>query len=519
MAIGLTYHPGLTATHPRRTTVGLRSHLTARVVRAVMAGVDLVALMGVAVLLAPGHGLSFVWGFPFVAVALMAAYGHYDVRVAPSLLREARSLMACAIAPLVVLAFARVATPSGLIEAVLVTAVAVLVIHSASYKAVKAMRSRGLLSERTLIVGAGQVGVELASTLKEHPEYGLRPVGFVDDVGSEHLPLPIFGGVDLLRLVLFEEHIDRVIVAFGVAREANMVQTIRACEDAMVEIHVLPRFFELGVATDGRDVDEVWGVPLVHLRRSPLRRWTWAVKRVFDVSLAALALLALSPLYGALALAVKLTSPGPVYFRQKRVGQHGNFVEVLKFRTMRVHEGTDEEWTADDDRVTVVGKLTRRLGLDELPQLWSVIRGDMSLVGPRPERPFFVERFKGEVRHYDARHRVPVGLTGLAQVNGLRGDTSIGERARFDNRYIESWSLWRDLVILVQTLSAVIRDALSPSSTGVAPAPTSRAGGSSLAEVSDVEAIPISFRPLPLGSSGDDGRYRQEPEWDQVVAG
>ncbi len=148
------------------------------------------------------------------------------------------------------------------------------------------------------------------------------------------------------------------------------------------------------------------------------------------------------------------------------MGQHGVLVDVLKFRTMQVHDGTDVEWTAEGDHVTKVGHLMRRLSLDELPQLWSVIRGDMSLVGPRPERPFFVEHFKSQVPHYDARHRVPVGLTGLAQVHGLRGDTSIDERARFDNRYIESWSLWRDLVIIFLTVFAVLRDAMPSFSNG-----------------------------------------------------
>jgi exopolysaccharide biosynthesis polyprenyl glycosylphosphotransferase len=428
---------------------------------AALAGIDLAALVAVAALLVPRSALWWVWGFPVAAVGLLVAYGHYEVRVTPSVVREARSLVACVTAPLVVLALARTATSTAVAEAALFAAVTVLFLHSVSYSLIRSMRSRGLLAERTLIVGAGQTGVTFSSLLEQHPEYGLRPVGFLDNVDGEELPLPLFGRVELLRLVLSEERIDRVVVAFGATRESEMLETIRACEDASVNIHVLPRFFELGVAVDGKDVDDVWGIPLVRLRRSRLRRWPWFGKRVLDVAVAGLGLVVLSPLYGLLALAVKVSSPGPVHFHQKRVGLHGALVDVLKFRTMYVHDGTDAEWTAHGDHVTKLGNLMRRLSLDELPQLWSIIRGDMSLVGPRPERPFFVEHFKCQVAHYDARHRVPAGLTGLAQVHGLRGDTSIDERARFDNRYIESWSFWRDVVILFQTFSAVVRDAFS----------------------------------------------------------
>jgi exopolysaccharide biosynthesis polyprenyl glycosylphosphotransferase len=181
-------------------------------------------------------------------------------------------------------------------------------------------------------------------------------------------------------------------------------------------------------------------------------------KRVFDSGISALMLVLLSPLYGLLALTVKVTSPGPIYFRQRRIGKNGREVEVLKFRSMRVNNESDTQWSVnDDERVTKVGGIMRKTSLDELPQLWNVLRGDMSLVGPRPERPFFVEQFEQEVPRYGDRHRVPVGLTGLAQVNGLRGDTSIEDRAWFDNHYIENWSVAGDLVILARTAGAVVR--------------------------------------------------------------
>jgi lipopolysaccharide/colanic/teichoic acid biosynthesis glycosyltransferase len=158
------------------------------------------------------------------------------------------------------------------------------------------------------------------------------------------------------------------------------------------------------------------------------------------------------------AVAVKLSSPGPVLFRQRRVGEAGRAIEVPKFRTMRVNGDSDTQWSpVGDDRITPVGRLLRRTSLDELPQLWTVLRGDMSLVGPRPERPHFVERFSVDVDGYRDRHRVPAGLTGWAQVHGLRGDTSISERVRFDNHYIEHWSVWRDVVVLARSAAEVMR--------------------------------------------------------------
>lgn len=437
---------------------------------AALAGAELVVLSLVAVVLGSRTSDWSVWAFPLMAVALLAVYGHYSAKITLLVSREARSLLACLTAPLVVMALAGAARTPYVLEVAAASSASLLVVRAFVYRLIRTMRSRGLLAERTLIVGAGQVAVSFSRILEQHPEYGMTPVGFLDEVDGDDLPLPLFGGVELLRLVLSEEEIDRVVVAFGVTREAEMLETIRACEDAAVDIHVLPRFFELGVAVEGKEVDDVWGIPLVRLRRSLRVRSSRIAKRLVDVTFAGAGLVLIAPLYVLLATAVKLTSRGPVYFRQERVGQHGALVEVLKFRTMKLHEGTDVEWVARGDRVTKIGGIMRRLGLDELPQLWSVLRGDMSLVGPRPERPFFVERFKGEVPHYDARHRVPVGLTGLAQVHGLRGDTSIDERSRFDNRYIESWSLWRDLVILVQTLSAVIRYAISSSSDGDEPA-------------------------------------------------
>lgn len=463
VAIGFTYQPELTAPHPgRRISTRLVPGSTARAM-AGLAGLDLVVLLLVAGGFAHRPATKWVLLFPIVAVALLATNRHYAPRITLGVAREARSIIGRMAISAVLLDVVHVVRIVSLVEIASIASASVLIIRSLAYKTIGSARARGLLSERTLILGCGRVGVQLSSLMTEHPECGLKPVGFLDDVeGVEgrELPLPHYGPVSLLSTVLNEQAIDRVVVAFGITKEPETLAVIRECESTSVVIHVLPRFFELGVAVDGSGVDELWGIPLVRLRRPRPFGWATRAKRAVDVMLSGVALMLLAPLYGALALAVKASSPGGVYFRQKRVGQNGTIIEILKFRSMRVADGPDTEWKADEERMTKVGRLMRRTSLDELPQLWTVLRGDMSLVGPRPERPYFVDRFKSEIRHYESRHRLPMGLTGLAQVHGLRGDTSIEERARFDNRYIETWSLWRDLVILAQTFFAVAHEAV-----------------------------------------------------------
>ncbi|MCP4222438.1 MAG: sugar transferase [Actinomycetia bacterium] len=180
------------------------------------------------------------------------------------------------------------------------------------------------------------------------------------------------------------------------------------------------------------------------------------MKRLFDLAVSLGLLLVATPVIALAAVLVKVTSRGPVLYTQERVGQHGRPIVIRKFRSMTVSANGDTEWTADA-RVTLVGRWLRRLNIDELPQLYSVVRGDMSLVGPRPERPLFVKRFASTIADYDDRHRMPVGITGLAQIVGLRGDTSIAERIKYDNLYIDQWSFGADLQILARTVSAILQ--------------------------------------------------------------
>jgi exopolysaccharide biosynthesis polyprenyl glycosylphosphotransferase len=292
----------------------------------------------------------------------------------------------------------------------------------------------------------------VATTLREHREYGLLPVGFLDSFDGVGLSMPILGDERSLAATVERNAVTKVIVAFGAIGEGDMVDVLRACDRLPIEVYVVPRFFELGVTTGHEGYEDVWGIPLLRLRRSALRAAASRGKRVFDIVLASVALLFSAPVFLAAAVAVRRSSPGPIFLRQRRIGQNGREFELLKFRSMVVHEEGDTAWSASDAHVTPVGRILRRTSIDELPQLLNVLRGDMSIVGPRPERPHFASQFTSQVRRYNDRHRVPVGITGWAQIHGLRGDTPIPDRVRFDNHYIEHWSLWRDVVITVQTI-------------------------------------------------------------------
>jgi exopolysaccharide biosynthesis polyprenyl glycosylphosphotransferase len=340
--------------------------------------------------------------------------------------------------------------------------VAVLLIRATAYWVVRRARCRGSVRHRTLIVGAGKVGVRLAHSLQERPYYGLDPVGFVDcelpEEGAELLPADVVGTYDDLGRVIREHAIRDVIVAFGSAGEDDLVDMLRICDRLDIEVFLVPRLFELHNAN--RYTDEIWGVPLIRVRRAVFRSPWWKVKRLADVVVAAVALVCVSPVMAVCALAVRYEGGPGIIFRQQRVGIDGRPFDVLKFRSLRPVDDTESQtnWNIKhDDRLGPVGRFIRATSLDELPQLWNILRGDMSLVGPRPERPHFVQQFAGHIPRYTARHRVPAGLTGWAQAHGLRGDTSIEERARFDNYYIENWSPWLDVKIVLKTVGQVVR--------------------------------------------------------------
>ena len=324
-----------------------------------------------------------------------------------------------------------------------------------TYRLVKVARSRGYDLEDTLIIGTGPVALEIAQSLADNPEFGLVPCGFVDRY-DDAAPLPVVGRPEHLPEILRLTRVGHVILAFGAADDPELVGIVRRCHNLPVQFYAVPRLFELGVSAD--DIcHELSGLPLIPLRRPDATSSSWRAKRALDVVASAGLIMLVSPILVGCALAVKFTSRGPIFFRQVRVGLGGRPFEILKFRTMKVNDDSATQWSVQgDDRVTSVGRFLRPSHLDELPQLFNVLRGDMSLVGPRPERPHFVEQFGEEIDSYHFRHRVPVGLTGWAQVNGYWGDTSIETRVRLDNRYIENWSLWRDLLIGLRTIPTLL---------------------------------------------------------------
>ena len=428
----------------------------------VLAETDVLVLILAAVIFVPRTLYWSAGVFAIGVLAVCALRGQYTWRTSLSAGKDFGTLAVGVTFPLMTIALIDGFGPRMRPIAVLAVAslLFLLVGRASAYIAIRRARTRGIFVQRVLIIGAGQVAERLGRILEVHADYGLEPIGFLDDDPGDSLNLPVLGGIDDLDDVLRFHRIDRIVIAFGNYRSSDLVRIIRHCENASVEMYVVPRFFELGLQGVPRDAEMGWGFPLVRLRRSTVRTGRRRVKRVFDSCVAGAMLLVTAPLFGMLALGVKVSSPGPVYFRQRRIGMNGREVEILKFRSMHQNDDSDVQWSVnDDDRVTKIGRFMRKTSLDELPHLWNVVRGDMSLVGPRPERPHFVQRFSEEVSGYEDRHRVPVGLTGLAQVHGLRGDTSIEDRAWLDNQYIENWSAVADLAILARTAGAMVRQA------------------------------------------------------------
>ena len=314
-------------------------------------------------------------------------------------------------------------------------------------------RRRGYNVRRALLVGGGDSMDEVQAMLRRRPDLGVRVLGFVSDKPSGGDGGRWLASLDGLRGVLNEHTPDLVIIALPHADSGRLADILRAIGDDPVAIHLVPDLY--GLATLRGGIEEFEGVPLIHLRESPLYGWNRVAKRAFDLVLGSLVLMSALPVMGVLALAVKLTSPGPILLRQERMGLDGRRFSMLKFRTMRedAESSTGPVWaTPDDSRRTRLGGLLRRTSLDELPQLVNVLRGEMSLVGPRPERPLFVEEFRTRIPGYMLRHKVKAGMTGWAQINGWRGNTSLEKRIEYDLYYIERWSLAFDLSILLRTL-------------------------------------------------------------------
>ena len=315
----------------------------------------------------------------------------------------------------------------------------------------------GIGLKRVLIAGAGDLGRMVADKVLQHRELGFQVVGFVDyRAGGDHIGyrgLPLLGTLPETDEIIRREKIDHVYVALPLEEHVKMLALVEATNREGVDVHVVPDLLQF-IALRAR-LENLDGVPIISLNDVPLRGFNSILKRLIDASLSGAALLVLSPLFVSIAALIRYSSKGDVFYTQERMGLDGKAFHVYKFRSMYVcaEDDTGPVWARDEDpRCTPVGKWLRKLDLDELPQLWNVLRGDMSIVGPRPERPYFVEQFKHRIPQYMLRHKVKAGITGWAQVNGWRGNTSIEKRIEYDLYYIENWSLTLDLKIMWLTV-------------------------------------------------------------------
>jgi Undecaprenyl-phosphate glucose phosphotransferase len=306
-----------------------------------------------------------------------------------------------------------------------------------------------------LIVGSGQVAADMVSRIRLHQELGIQILGCLSRDGVERRGpggIPVVGQYSDLRAFLSRTDIDQVVVALPLEDHQTLPEIMAELKDSILDIKVIPDIYQF--ASIGGAIEEFEGLPVISLQGCPLDGINLFAKRMLDISIASISLLLLSPVLIIIAFLVKLTSRGPVLFKQERVSFDGSPFSIIKFRTMVSDaEASGPGWTTPGDaRVTLLGRLLRSTSLDELPQLFNVLLGDMSIVGPRPERPVYIKEFRKRIPRYMLRHKVPAGITGWAQVHGWRGDTSIDKRIEYDLYYIENWSLLLDLKIVVMTL-------------------------------------------------------------------
>ena len=311
--------------------------------------------------------------------------------------------------------------------------------------------------EQVLIVGVRELAQRVAQTIVNHPELGLVVSGFLSRIpqknGTRIEGLEVLGLYEDIDRVIREKHIHLVIFAMPLTAQQKLESLLNQIRDELVDIKIVPDLYRLITLRGG--MEEFEGLPFINLRESPMVGWSRFFKRAMDFCLTALVLILLSPCLLLIALAIKVSSPGPVLYRQPRMGLDGKVFEMWKFRSMvpDAESQTGPVWARKGDpRRTPVGRFIRRLSLDELPQLVNVLRGEMSLVGPRPERPELINSFRDRIPNYMLRHKMKAGMTGWAQINGWRGNTSLQKRIEHDLYYIENWSLVFDLKILIKTL-------------------------------------------------------------------
>ena len=460
--------------------------------KAVRLGVDLVALtlgnvaalVGASAANTSSDGEGLIWLLPVAVCGLMALRGLYKDTIQSRLIDGiAQIVAATALSAISVIAAVALIDPGAHPAPLVARAWLFGTVYLAGGRlllawAQRRARQTRLTAKPTLIVGAGQIGAHVERRLVTQPELGLCPVGYLDDDPPPEIDpdrqVPVLGGPADLATVAAATGAQHVVLGFSTAPDSELIPLVRECEARGLEVSLVPRLFEsvnVRVA-----LDHLGGLPLFGLHSIDPKGWQFAVKHVMDRVVAGALLFLLLPLILVLVLGVKLSSPGPILFSQRRIGRDGREFEILKFRSMRVDDdrvvraGARAPLAAvpadvapggveGADRRTALGRVMRSTSLDELPQLLNVLRGEMSLVGPRPERPEFVDMFGSRIERYDDRHRVRSGITGWAQVNGLRGKTSLRDRVEWDNHYIQNWSLWFDLKILLMTFAALFERA------------------------------------------------------------
>jgi lipopolysaccharide/colanic/teichoic acid biosynthesis glycosyltransferase len=442
---------------------------------------DVVALAGATVLTGAAGltGVGAVRGAAYGLLVLLAlaAGGLYRRPAAPRATDLTGRLAVAAALPALILAPWLSATRAVALAGC--AAVLLVAMRAAAGAALRAAGRRGRLMQHVLVIGTGPAGRQLARIMSEHPELGLAPSGMLNDRDESGpragtpanqaaacrgltcgAPAPVLGRISDAPSVVRRYGIDRVLVCDPAATDADVTEAVRGCRREGATVSIRPRSPELGLAVPRSHLDEIWGVPMITLRPGPLAPARRTMARICDVTIGTVMLAVAAPLIAVLALAVRLDLRLPPLFRQVRVTGRGRRATITKLRTLRPAGDPDTAWLVEDGQCSALGRILRGTHADELPQLASVLRGDMSMVGPRPERPHFARKLRAAIPGYADRERVPAGLTGWAQVHGLSGDTSIADRARFDNFYIEYWSVWLDLLILARTVPAALSGAL-----------------------------------------------------------
>ena len=401
--------------------------------------------------------IILIWGFVF------KYFGLYRPRRIASHLSELFDITkACAVSILVLIAVTFVYRQYEFSRLVFlffgaINVVALSIERWVFREVLRCLRKKGHNLRYALIVGTGDMSKEILKRIDTHPEVGLKVVGLLstnkDQVGANVHGIEVLGVYDEVGRFVKEKGIDHVIIALAWEEHGKVIDVLKNIGEEMVDIQVIPDIYEFATIRGG--IEEFDGLPIISIQSSPLYGWNIILKRAADLIIAVVALIILSPLMILLAILVKTTSPGDVFYKQERMGISGDTFQMLKFRSMNMDAEvqTGAVWAKENDpRRTKLGTFLRKTSLDELPQFFNVLKGDMSVVGPRPERPVFIEEFRKNIPRYMLRHKMKAGITGWAQVNGWRGDTDLKKRIEYDLYYIENWSLSLDIKIIWLTL-------------------------------------------------------------------